>query len=170
MTKYCEQCKLKTMHIDDVCDVCKGEPEDQTMPSASNRAVVCPVCDGRGKRIEAITKHEGDERLGKPYLSISCHGCGGKGWIEVGNNIKITQTLSVRSGDVVVMEHSGNLSECAQNGIIRQTQRIFGDGTKVLILEEGMKIPTVLRYEDIEEPTITACNPTCTAVQTEGGE
>ena len=43
------------------------------------RAVICPVCGGKG----AIEESE-------PYTTTSpykrtCHGCGGRGWVEVGD-------------------------------------------------------------------------------------
>lgn len=36
------------------------------------QAVICPVCDGSGKY----------KKLGE-YEEKVCHGCGGKGWVEV---------------------------------------------------------------------------------------
>ena len=34
------------------------------------KAVICPVCNGSGK-------------YGAPEILRDCHGCGGKGWVEV---------------------------------------------------------------------------------------
>lgn len=34
------------------------------------KAVLCPVCNGTGK-------------YNPGYLENTCHGCGGKGWVEV---------------------------------------------------------------------------------------
>ena len=39
------------------------------------KAVKCPVCEGSGKVPPAIPV--GTE-------TVPCHGCGGKGWVEVG--------------------------------------------------------------------------------------
>ena len=38
------------------------------------KAVKCPVCAGSGKRVSD----------GNPALVVDCHGCGGKGWVEIG--------------------------------------------------------------------------------------
>ncbi len=38
-------------------------------------AEICPVCKGTGK----IRK-----KTGYPEPTKTCHGCGGKGWVEVG--------------------------------------------------------------------------------------
>jgi len=43
------------------------------------KAVLCPVCDGDGQLKDAI--FEGRETT-KITMKL-CHGCGGKGWIEV---------------------------------------------------------------------------------------
>ena len=41
------------------------------------KATICPVCDGNG-----LTDRE---RLGGSIVeyNVSCHGCEGKGWIEI---------------------------------------------------------------------------------------
>ncbi len=41
-------------------------------------AVKCPVCDGEGKVREYLNGST------IPYYDKLCHGCGGKGWVEVG--------------------------------------------------------------------------------------
>jgi len=50
------------------------------------KAVLCPVCNGTGK----IGKNEGIEVPNGHFAilewirnEITCHGCGGKGWVEV---------------------------------------------------------------------------------------
>jgi len=40
-------------------------------------AEICPICHGRGKI-------RNPEDITTP-MEITCHGCGGKGWIEVSN-------------------------------------------------------------------------------------
>ena len=45
-----------------------------------SKAVICPVCNGSGRYAP----------LPNPYISSvpmsqTCHGCGGKGWVEVGD-------------------------------------------------------------------------------------
>ena len=42
------------------------------------RAVLCPVCNGKGV-IYGIAESGA-------YPSTQCHGCGGKGWVEVSND------------------------------------------------------------------------------------
>jgi len=41
------------------------------------RAVVCPICSGTGTIVEG-----GYATTAGP-LKKTCHGCGGKGWVEV---------------------------------------------------------------------------------------
>lgn len=44
------------------------------------RAVICPVCDGAGKIDEDYPgAGKSNERI--------CHGCGGKGWVEVADGV-----------------------------------------------------------------------------------
>lgn len=44
-------------------------------------AEICPICLGEGKiRPEGIWSED---------CKITCHGCGGKGWVEVGNSDSI---------------------------------------------------------------------------------
>ena len=44
-----------------------------------SRAVKCPVCDGEGKILmsDVSSTAGGWEKV--------CHGCGGRGWIEIGD-------------------------------------------------------------------------------------
>jgi DnaJ-class molecular chaperone len=44
------------------------------------RAVLCPVCGGRGS-----IKDEHDYTTAG-LLEKTCHGCHGRGWVEVGDN------------------------------------------------------------------------------------
>jgi len=44
----------------------------------SKSAVKCPVCNGEGK----IREYYKDSTI--PYQDRNCHGCNGKGWVEVG--------------------------------------------------------------------------------------
>lgn len=39
------------------------------------RAVLCPICNGKGKVPKDYPNHSDEEK--------TCHGCGGKGWVEV---------------------------------------------------------------------------------------
>ncbi len=39
-----------------------------------SKAVVCPICHGTGKV----------ENIGNTVAEKTCHGCNGKGWVEVG--------------------------------------------------------------------------------------
>jgi len=42
------------------------------------KAVICPICKGRGKIPSGyVTTGTG---------TVVCHGCGGKGWVEVSDN------------------------------------------------------------------------------------
>lgn len=45
-----------------------------------NKAVTCPVCFGTGK----ITKTTAGTAGGT--FEVDCHGCGGKGWVEVADD------------------------------------------------------------------------------------
>lgn len=56
------------------------------------KATLCPVCDGNG-----FTDRE---RLGGSIIeyNVSCHGCGGRGWIEVsGSDGAIPRVLPSRN-------------------------------------------------------------------------
>jgi len=39
-------------------------------------AEICPVCSGTGCTDDGI----------EPRITVDCHGCNGKGWVEVGND------------------------------------------------------------------------------------
>ncbi|MFH1231242.1 MAG: hypothetical protein V1709_07065 [Planctomycetota bacterium] len=45
-----------------------------------SKAVLCPVCGGSG----TIQPYDDGQSPAVPQPVI-CHGCGGKGWVEVGN-------------------------------------------------------------------------------------
>jgi DnaJ-class molecular chaperone len=45
---------------------------------AGAKAVLCPVCGGRGN-----IRDEHDMQTAG-LLEKTCHGCGGRGWVEVG--------------------------------------------------------------------------------------
>jgi len=47
-----------------------------------SRAVTCPVCNGTGK----VRNPDYNPKLGQEV--VTCHGCGGRGWVEVGNTSK----------------------------------------------------------------------------------
>ncbi|KKN16751.1 hypothetical protein LCGC14_0972880 [marine sediment metagenome] len=46
-----------------------------------SQAVICPVCNGCGKAKE----YEADTK--KFIKDYPCHGCSGKGWVEVGGDV-----------------------------------------------------------------------------------
>lgn len=39
------------------------------------KAVICPVCNGTGKYYSEVT-----------WMMDTCHGCSGRGWVEVNDN------------------------------------------------------------------------------------
>lgn len=41
------------------------------------RAVLCPVCDGKGKINDPLTV------AATSTVKVVCHGCQGRGWVEV---------------------------------------------------------------------------------------
>lgn len=46
----------------------------------------CPICDGKGKpniEYESYTSEKGTHKIDLTTLMSVCHGCGGKGWVEV---------------------------------------------------------------------------------------
>jgi len=45
-----------------------------------SKAVTCPVCNGTGK----VTKQTVGTMGGT--FEVDCHGCGGKGWVEVADD------------------------------------------------------------------------------------
>jgi hypothetical protein len=47
-------------------------------------AVLCPVCNGTGK----VSTPNNPNTTGVNYPTV-CHGCSGKGWVEVGNDTYI---------------------------------------------------------------------------------
>ena len=53
------------------------------------KAALCPVCNGSGKATPT----------GNPYgtaadMSVTCHGCGGIGWVQVGDDSYISFVLN----------------------------------------------------------------------------
>ena len=46
------------------------------------KAVICPVCDGRGEIKEATIEGVVTTKI----TTRLCHGCGGKGWVAVAND------------------------------------------------------------------------------------
>jgi len=46
-------------------------------------AVLCPVCQGKG----TICNHDANMPLFLHPTCPTCHGCGGRGWVEVHNGI-----------------------------------------------------------------------------------
>jgi uncharacterized protein with PIN domain len=44
------------------------------------KAVICPVCNGSGMKYYESTP---PESLNTSGVFKTCHGCGGKGWVEV---------------------------------------------------------------------------------------
>lgn len=54
----------------------------------------CPVCKGKGTVIDP-------DSYGKTaYLPKRCHGCEGKGWVEVGNEQVIGMAPSIELDDL----------------------------------------------------------------------
>jgi len=45
------------------------------------KAVTCPVCDGKG-----TVSNMGYNGHTSTLTEITCHGCGGKGWVEVSDD------------------------------------------------------------------------------------
>ena len=41
------------------------------------KAIKCPVCEGKGKIPDPLTMSA------TATIEVVCHGCGGKGWVEV---------------------------------------------------------------------------------------
>ena len=52
------------------------------------KAVICPVCSGTGKYIETNTYET--SVVTTPRM---CHGCSGKGWVEVNETTPTTPTI-----------------------------------------------------------------------------
>lgn len=53
-----------------------------------SRAVLCPVCVGRGK----VAPVWAVSTTGESW-SVTCHGCGGKGWVEVHESCVVSNCL-----------------------------------------------------------------------------
>lgn len=51
----------------------------------SNHAEICPVCKGAGKYKDYSNGSYGTSVI---YMECVCHGCKGKGWITVNDNIE----------------------------------------------------------------------------------
>ena len=51
-----------------------------------SKAVICPVCSGKGYLEYTPSQVKGD-------LQQTCHGCAGKGWVEVGGGDPPYQTM-----------------------------------------------------------------------------
>jgi hypothetical protein len=47
------------------------------------KAVLCPVCNGTG----TILKTPMDNSTSGATYHATCHGCGGKGWVEVADEV-----------------------------------------------------------------------------------
>jgi len=52
------------------------------------RAVLCPVCGGSGK----YTEQPSGDSSGGP-TSQTCHGCGGRGWVEVSDGPMVVPSV-----------------------------------------------------------------------------
>jgi DnaJ-class molecular chaperone len=46
----------------------------------------CPVCDGSGKYCVRNEMQRINDKIGFKRHEETCHGCGGKGWVEVRNS------------------------------------------------------------------------------------
>lgn len=60
------------------------------------RAVLCPVCNGSGKLPPTSDTSDATPRV--------CHGCGGKGWVEVGEDFKPTSPTHPKFTDHIIWE------------------------------------------------------------------
>lgn len=49
------------------------------------KAVLCPVCGGEGEIYEKVAFNPSTGSLPKK----TCHGCGGKGWVEVAEDMPV---------------------------------------------------------------------------------
>ena len=49
-----------------------------------NHAEKCPVCEGQGYTFEVVILPDGS---GAANNKKPCHGCNGKGWVEVSGNL-----------------------------------------------------------------------------------
>ena len=54
------------------------------------KAVICPVCQGEGERYYPL---QDDSNADAGYY-LFCHGCGGRGWVEVHEEIIAEKDLS----------------------------------------------------------------------------
>jgi len=49
------------------------------------QAVLCPVCNGSGRLLEPNCPGS----TCSAFISRDCHGCGGKGWVSISDNVLI---------------------------------------------------------------------------------
>ena len=47
-------------------------------------AELCPVCEGKGVVTLLIYPEEGNKATDKVPTERTCHGCNGKGWVDIG--------------------------------------------------------------------------------------
>lgn len=62
--------------------------------------------------------------------------------------LRLFSTLRIvrlKPGDVLVLEYPHRLSPERYEALKRQTHRVFGDGVKIAVLEEGMTLHVVRR-------------------------
>ena len=48
-----------------------------------SKVVLCPICGGKGKILDIDNKWLPTEYDNGTNAYKTCHGCGGKGWVEV---------------------------------------------------------------------------------------
>lgn len=48
------------------------------------KAEICPVCKGIGKYVEYLNYYINTA----PYTEKTCHGCNGRGWVSVPEEVK----------------------------------------------------------------------------------
>ena len=68
-----------------------------------SKAVLCPVCGGSGKF------QQGNETSGRIEIGCPCHGCSGKGWVEIDNDLPTTTVEYC--GDIHPLDFCGNFKK-----------------------------------------------------------
>lgn len=107
---------------------------------------VCPLCKGSGQQ-EKKEIYYTFTKIATCTDYETCPACEGKGFLprEV-NYVEDMQALKVEPGDVIVLRHSGAISEMALNRLKISKKECFPDN-KILVLEEDMKIGLLRKSE-----------------------
>lgn len=63
---------------------------------------------------------------------------------EDGVTAAVIKRSELRPGDLLVLAHPGHLTDGVYSRLVETTQRVLGNDIKVILLEEGMTVDSIL--------------------------